>query len=144
MDRVLIIVLLLSFYFQAADLEAKIAKLQQENKCHIHNAEATKQGLESKLKQQEKELKNEVSQAQNTVNSLTKEMEETKKQLTQDKNAARQAENTMKAQLEKFEAEKRYVESFVYYLLYLPYYPFPHIYTISFPSLLYSFPFPYL
>ena len=81
--------------------------MQQENKCHIHNAEATKQALELKLKQQEKELKTEASDAQNIVHNLTKEIEETKKQLTQDKNGARQAENTLKAQLEKLEAEKR-------------------------------------
>jgi len=95
---------------KAADLEAKIAKLQQENKCHIHNAEATKQALELKLKQQEKELKTEASDAQNIVHNLTKEIEETKKQLTQDKNGARQAENTLKAQLEKLEAEKSNLE----------------------------------
>merc|ERR1711936_945559 len=46
---------------KAGDLEAKVAKVQQENQCHIHNAEATKQALESKLKQQEKDLKNETS-----------------------------------------------------------------------------------
>ena len=74
-------------------METKIAKLSQDNQCHVQNAEAVKKGLEAKLKQQEKDLKGEASEAQSLVNSLSKEIEETKKQISQEKTAALQTEN---------------------------------------------------
>jgi len=92
---------------RATELETRLAQLQKDSDCKVHNAESARAGLEAKFKEREKELKNEIATTQTQFQDVCKKIEQIEKQKGEECVKLQKEATSAKQELERLEEKHR-------------------------------------